>query len=160
VRIRPATEDDLEALLDVNRAAALSAYRAIFGAEPFPTARVRTRYRRLLSDRGCRIVLAEDQEQVIGFVAARADCLEALYVVPSAWGRGVGSRLYEVAEPLLAATATLWVLEANARGRRFWEHRGWQPDGDRKREHGSKVELRYRRDPRTTTATRPRSADA
>jgi hypothetical protein len=29
------------------------------------------------------------------------------------------------------ATATLWVLEANARGRGFYEHMGWVPDGVR-----------------------------
>jgi hypothetical protein len=27
--------------------------------------------------------------------------------------------------------ATLWVLEANARGRGFYEHTGWAPDGVR-----------------------------
>jgi hypothetical protein len=26
-------------------------------------------------------------------------------------------------------TATLWVLGTNARARRFYERRGWQPDG-------------------------------
>jgi hypothetical protein len=52
---------------------------------------------------------------------------------------------------LLGWDATLWVLEANARGRCFWERRGWEPDGERRIEHG-KVELRYRWRPRTGSA--------
>jgi GNAT superfamily N-acetyltransferase len=150
VRIRRGTGSDLDALIDVNRAAALTAYAGIFGSEPFPTERVRARYRRLLSDPACVVFLAEDGEQPLGFVAAQPAHLAALYVSPSVWGRGVGSRLYDAVMPLLGWDATLWLLEANARGRRFWERRGWEPDGERKIEHG-KVELRYRRRPQTTS---------
>jgi ribosomal protein S18 acetylase RimI-like enzyme len=65
----------------------------------------------------------------------RPSRLHSPYVSPSASGRGVGSQLYRVAEPLLAGNATLWVLEANTRGREFWERRGWQHDGKRRLEH-------------------------
>lgn len=151
MRIRRGGEGDLDALLDVNRAAALTAYAGIFGCEPFPTERVRARYRRLLADPDCVVFVANDEEQPFGFIAARPACLEALYVSPSCWGSGIGSRLYDVAEPQLRPDATLWVLEANARGREFWEHRGWEPDGERKLEHGE-IELRYCRRPQTASA--------
>jgi hypothetical protein len=54
-------------------------------------------------------------------------------------------------EPLLRPDATLWVLKANARGREFWEHRGWEPDGEHKLEHGE-VALRYSRRSQTIPA--------
>jgi GNAT superfamily N-acetyltransferase len=44
-------------------------------------------------------------------------------------GTGIGSVLYEAAWGAVAAMgyteAGLWVLEANARARSFYEHRGW-----------------------------------
>ena len=53
----------------------------------------------------------------------------ALYLAPEAAGRGVG-------RALLFRRATLWVLDANARARRFYEAAGWRSDG------ASKVEER------------------
>lgn len=44
--------------------------------------------------------------------------------------------------------ATLWVLEANARARRFYERKGWAVDGAAREEEvgGRRVtEVRYRR---------------
>lgn len=78
--------------------------------------------------------------------------LYALYVHPDHWGSGYGYGLHSAAMSELAAdhtVATLWVLETNARGRRFYERQGWCPDGTRKQEvHGAAVldELRYRLD--------------
>jgi hypothetical protein len=45
-------------------------------------------------------------------------------------------------------TATLWVLESNARARRFYERRGWHVDGHEKMEEfgdGIAREVRHRR---------------
>jgi GNAT superfamily N-acetyltransferase len=44
--------------------------------------------------------------------------------------------------------ATLWVIEANPRARRFYEREGWHPDGVERREEIGEVEVtevRYRR---------------
>lgn len=43
--------------------------------------------------------------------------------------------------------AILWVLESNARARRFYERAGWRPDGGTKIESRGEIELhevRYR----------------
>ena len=57
----------------------------------------------------------------------------AIYVDPSVMGKGVGRELLEeaTAELRLAgfSRATLWVLEANERARRFYENEGWAWDG-------------------------------
>ena len=76
-----------------------------------------------------------------------------LYLVPAAWGRGVGSALMDRCIDEMRAIgygqAVLWVAEENPRARAFYEHKGWTADGGRKVEDlggsGDIVELRYRR---------------
>jgi GNAT superfamily N-acetyltransferase len=79
--------------------------------------------------------------------------LYAIYLDPAHWGRGYGRALMRAAERGLAeagfSKAYLWVLETNARARRFYEIAGWAADGGTKVEHRGTVELRevrYRRD--------------
>lgn len=54
--------------------------------------------------------------------------LYALYVLPERWGTGLGHRLMELAGDV----RSLWVLEGNARARRFYEAHGFRPDGTSK----------------------------
>lgn len=75
-----------------------------------------------------------------------------LNVVAAAWGTGVGQSLLEEAtEHLRAAvgpSAVLWVLDTNARARRFYERNGWEPDGATKVDTDPGIpltEVRYRR---------------
>lgn len=73
----------------------------------------------------------------------------ALYVDPPAQNAGVGSALLGAGEGTLAdelgfPEAVLWVLEANARARLFYEHKGWALDGG-PRQHRWGPEVRYRR---------------
>ncbi|WP_306368927.1 GNAT family N-acetyltransferase [Nocardiopsis sp. CC223A] len=59
--------------------------------------------------------------------------LETFYSLPGVWGTGVNRRLWE--ETLAAMTAggtghgVLWVLEGNARARRFYTATGWRDTG-------------------------------
>ncbi len=101
--------------------------------------------------------VAVDDGQVCGFVTtgpARADRqsepvggrleddppvggeLYALYVDPTAWGRGVGRQLIAHGRSRLAelgfTAAILWVLEGNERGERFYRADGWVADGARR----------------------------
>ncbi|HUP85561.1 MAG TPA: GNAT family N-acetyltransferase [Acidimicrobiales bacterium] len=76
----------------------------------------------------------------------------AINLEPEAWGRGIGAPLLHAAADELRRwgrdVAVLWVLDTNARARRFYEREGWTPDGGVKDdEFGGQVvhEVRYRR---------------
>jgi ribosomal protein S18 acetylase RimI-like enzyme len=59
--------------------------------------------------------------------------LYALYVDPPMQGRGAGTAVHDDVLHALAAQgndeAALWVLVDNVAGRRWYERRGWRPDG-------------------------------
>jgi GNAT superfamily N-acetyltransferase len=71
----------------------------------------------------------------------------ALYVDPGSWGAGYGAALDAAVREDLGEhgfpDATLWVLEANERARRFYEREGWALDGGR-RDHLGATAVRYR----------------
>jgi GNAT superfamily N-acetyltransferase len=76
----------------------------------------------------------------------------AIYLLPEAWGKGLGRSLMADALGYLAAAgymqATLWALESNARARRFYAMGGWAEDGVVKQDDSrgfSITEVRYRR---------------
>lgn len=107
-----------------------------------------------------RQLLALDGDRIVGFVTfgpsdgepdPEVGELYAIYVDPSSWGRGFGRELFAAAESGLTdagfGAATLWVLETNARARRFYEAARWAADGAKKTERRGEVELhevRYR----------------
>jgi GNAT superfamily N-acetyltransferase len=105
--------------------------------------------------------VAESDSRVVGFLSGGpprdedvplpAAEVYAIYVLPEAWRRGVGRALLTTAvehwRARGATTLVLWVLEANARGRAFYEALGWRADGHRQMLTlgGSQVpEVRYR----------------
>jgi len=109
-----------------------------------------------------RIWLAVRGDALIGFAAtgpSRDDDVTAvtgevyaIYLEPALIGTGLGRTLFAHAVDALRAqgftVCTLWVLENNARTRRFYEAAGWQIDGARKTERmagGELIEVRYRR---------------
>jgi GNAT superfamily N-acetyltransferase len=76
----------------------------------------------------------------------------AIYLDPDATGRGLGRALFRAATEALRTAgfdrAVVWVLETNARARRFYEAAGWRVDGATKVEQrpgGVLNELRYAR---------------
>jgi len=77
--------------------------------------------------------------------------LYALYVHPAWWSTGTGRALMDhvLARVCMAGYAciTLWVLEANARARCFYQRAGFAPDGARHvlDDLGGVIEIRYRR---------------
>ena len=77
--------------------------------------------------------------------------LYALYVHPAWWSTGTGRALMDQVLAKAGATGyeciTLWVLEANARARRFYQRAGFIPDGGRHvlDDLGGVTEIRYRR---------------
>jgi GNAT superfamily N-acetyltransferase len=77
--------------------------------------------------------------------------LMAIYVDPAHVGTGIGRVLIATARERLSAVSTqaaLWVLDGNARARRFYERDGWSFDGTRRTRMYGNVpvqEVRYRR---------------
>jgi GNAT superfamily N-acetyltransferase len=77
--------------------------------------------------------------------------LYALYVHPAWWSTGTGRALMDrvLAKVRMSGytSITLWVLEANARARRFYQQAGFAPDGARHvlDDLGGVTEIRYRR---------------
>ncbi len=75
----------------------------------------------------------------------------ALYVAPDWWSTGTGRSLMARATAALADAGyergVLWVLEANARARRFYEKAGWAADGASNALDGlgGVIEVRYAR---------------
>jgi GNAT superfamily N-acetyltransferase len=76
----------------------------------------------------------------------------AIYLHPDAWGQGLGRQLMTATLANLAAAgyrdATLWVLQDNARARRFYSQAGWTADGAAKTDDLDGfplLEVRYRR---------------
>jgi GNAT superfamily N-acetyltransferase len=79
--------------------------------------------------------------------------LHSIYLAPEAWSRGLGSALLATAVDDLRRRGytplVLWVIEANGRGRRFYERAGWRPHGARQPIDFDGVavdEIRYRLD--------------
>jgi len=77
--------------------------------------------------------------------------LYALYVRPAWWSTGTGRALMDQVLARVSGAGyrciTLWVLEDNARARRFYERVGFAPDGASHRlpDLGGVTEIRYRR---------------
>jgi GNAT superfamily N-acetyltransferase len=134
VRLRPATPDDVETFVAIQRTTSLAAFAAIFPPDryPFPDAAVRERWRSFLADDAEKALVAEGERGPVGMVAFSRGQLNALYVLPGEWDSGVGSSLHDAAVAKLGELgpeAWLWVLEANVRARSFYERRGWGLDG-------------------------------
>jgi ribosomal protein S18 acetylase RimI-like enzyme len=166
MNIRRATEADAEAIAGVHVASMRAAYEDLFpeGALAQMDARDRAeRWRQHLAGATSVTVLAEAGGRLVGF-ADFGSCrdedlspgavgeLMALYVLPDAWGSGVGSALMREALCRFRgdgfAEVVLWVIEGNRRAVRFYQRFGFVPDGsaDRREMYGTPttvVRLRF-----------------
>ncbi len=141
ILVRPAVPEDARLVEDLRLTSWRSAYRGlvadafldVLDVTPEGVERVRTR----LTDGGSTELLAYLDGRPVGMAAAgpgrdedlpAAVELYALYVLPDAFGQGVGQALLDAAGP----TSTLWVLEHNTRARAFYARNGLVPDGERK----------------------------
>jgi GNAT superfamily N-acetyltransferase len=119
-------------------------------------------WRRRLTDGTDLILVAEDDNLVVGWLGGGRSCdadadsacveLHAIYVDPAHWRRGVGRHLWnefsDQVRDAERAVVTLWVFEENIGARRFYESLGFAVDpGVRKSiDLGGKTldEVRYR----------------
>jgi GNAT superfamily N-acetyltransferase len=143
VKLRDATSDDADAIGRVHVDSWRTAYSGIVPDAHLATLSPVTRagrWRKFLADAaGARFILVADDDagELIGFAAGGPERsgdpnylgeLYAIYLVASHWRRGVGRELARAVARRLAATGTrsmlVWVLEANTRGRTFYETLG------------------------------------
>jgi GNAT superfamily N-acetyltransferase len=156
--IREARSNDAEGFVRAHEVAWNATIGHIVGSSldvlmPFP-ARVESYSSSIgqASDRA-RAWVAEVADEIVGIAVALRESpgsveLRDLYVVPSAWGTGIARALMSAALDSVAADADdafLWVGEANARARCFYEREGWAEVGDSRASQLGPVELRYRR---------------
>ncbi len=162
MQIRLARGDDAPAVETIRIEGWRVAYRDILppgdlDAMPIDASRWRARFDS--PPDGWTTFVAERDSSVIGFAAMgpsrdeqEVGELYAIYVDPAVWSSGAGRALIVKAEEQLADAypiATLWVLTANPRARRFYELAGWYPDGSVKAEDIFGVaaeETRYRKE--------------
>ena len=94
----------------------------------YPDAAIRERWRSFPGT----VLLAEEDGVPVGVAAVDGCWLHGFYVRPESWGTGVAGELHDAALAVIGdcAETKLWVLEENHRARRFYEKRGWRPNGE------------------------------
>jgi len=166
VAIRRATPADAEAVATIQVHGHRFAYAGILPQPASDEAWIAQRaeiWRRLLAaDPPRHGFVGERDGRALGFVTigpaddatlpSTTGMLFALYLEPDVIGSGVGRALLAHAIDVLRSDGftdvVLWVLEENARARRFYEVAGFCADGTRKdleRDGAPRHELRYRR---------------
>ena len=149
VVIRDATGEDARAIAEVHVASWRWAYRdqlpqgLLDGLSVDDREAMWTAWFLGPEPRAAVLVACEVDGRVVGFAnagpsrdegsAGNTGELRAIYVLKEVQGTGVGTRLLDAAEERLRTArfdrATLWVLETNDLGRRFYEKAGWRWDG-------------------------------
>ena len=149
--VRPAVVDDADAIASVQVRAWQVAYRGHMPDEyldamsiPDRQAGWRAGIAEGATDRAVIVIEDPQDGHVCGFSvvgdprnegpnAPGEGELYAINLEPEAWGRGLGVPLIDGAIDALrargATSAYLWVVEGNARARRFYEREGWTADG-------------------------------
>ena len=134
--LRPLAVGDLDALVELEREAAVVAFAHIFPQEthPFPVDAVRQRWAGELADPGVRCFAVVDDGVLGGFAATRGDELLHFGTALSRWGSGLAGRAHDELLDVFRADgherAWLRVMAENHRAIRFYERRGWVPDGE------------------------------
>ena len=136
--MRTATADDVDGLLAMERSTNLVMLAHVFPPERFeyPTAEVRARWQRVLSEASYSCLIATVDEVDAGYVAWAGDVIHHLGVHPNFHRRGVGTHLLASAENVIFARhelAHLWVLIANTSAVQLYARNGWQKTALRRR---------------------------
>jgi ribosomal protein S18 acetylase RimI-like enzyme len=145
--VRPASSSDADAIAAVHVAGWRWGYRDLLPPELLDGLDADERAERLRAvmneeEPTVAVHLADAGGRVIGFVSSgpsrdsdgvQLGEIYALYVEEHVAGMGVGVELLRTAVESLRQRgfdrATLWVLDTNARARRFYEREAWTPDG-------------------------------
>ena len=144
MRVRRATQTDVETIASVHVATWRACYRNLIPEEFLARLSAQDRepgWRKLIDTAGRTIFVCRPQRQTVGFAAcgptrdvdkdaALVGELYAIYVLPDFWGEGCGHAMCKRVERVLTSTkfieANLWVLDGNARARQFYEREGFR----------------------------------
>ena len=74
-----------------------------------------------------RVIVAEADNELIGFIAVGGEWVEQLYLDPRWTGKGIGSRLLDEAIATLPVVR-LYCFQANSGARRFYERHGFRAE--------------------------------
>jgi len=163
--LRLATIEDAETIALIHVRSWQTAYEGIVPAQFLAALSIQERanmWRKVISEYHGIVLLAASPHGEVGFISfgpsrdedgrEKAE-IYAIYVLPQFWHQGIGRELLDAAERRLEdqrfIAFTLWVLEKNARARRFYEARGFRLDSSRKEETIGGLlltELRYEKD--------------
>jgi ribosomal protein S18 acetylase RimI-like enzyme len=147
VTLRRAISADAPAIARAHVASWQEAYPGIVPAshlQGFTIERTTERLRQSLASGAEETYVAEHDGEILGFLTL-GDCRDTdvdqqttgeiwgIYLSPEYWRKGIGRFLSEQGEAMLVSRgrsfATLWVLDANAQARRFYEAMGFELDG-------------------------------
>lgn len=122
--LRPATEDDVDAITSVllrTRAAAVAA-----GTMPPAVHPASDMARHVREDLLVRreVWVSEVPDEVVAVMSLDDRWLDDLYVVAGHAGRGIGSTMLDLAKTLRPDGFDLWVFEVNTPAQRFYERHG------------------------------------
>jgi GNAT superfamily N-acetyltransferase len=128
--VRP---EEFVALYELEKAASLAGLGHVFEQFPFPDEEVLAKYRLSFEDPDFKVVAVEHEGRLLAHAAYDREQLRQLSVRPDLWGTGLAGTVVEAALDDIAKDgaerASLWVLTANGRARRFYERTGWEPTG-------------------------------
>jgi len=151
MKIQLAVPEDVPAIARAQVRSWQAAYENIMPAEHLATLSVDKRealWRELLARGEPELLVAKDTEYIIGFIAygrcrdgnagdRRAE-VWAIYVLPSHWSQGVGTKLWNQARKRMRDqdydSVSAWVLVGNARAIHFYTHMGFDLDEDSSKE--------------------------
>jgi ribosomal protein S18 acetylase RimI-like enzyme len=149
VEIRAATVEDAEAIATVHVLSWQSTYRGIMPEKFLSELSVERRssmWRKSLRAGTPSVLVAYTNEAIAGWIAFGA-CrdadkgsawaeVQALYILPEFWGKGIGKRLSDSARRSLRnagySFVALWVLSENHHARAFYNRIGFTHDDSKK----------------------------
>jgi GNAT superfamily N-acetyltransferase len=161
--LRPATDADVEAMVELQLAAWREGFVPILPLAfevPDPEG-FAPRLAEALAVEGVHSTLAVEGDRMVGWITygvnrdpdtgPRTGEVRSLFVHPDRWRSGVGTTLMNAALAALAEEgydeATVWSFDDNDRANAFYERHGFERDGAGQRREFSAgaLEVRYRR---------------